>query len=285
MQIDKEIAKMQPLRSNSLDTVQKIAINNRPIIIKKSTLDQGIASTASSIMYKKIGISTPELYIIKNQKGDKSTATFQLDVSSIDGFITTLASDSIQFCEFNLKPFGRWKWEIFNNPELIATLLKFMTPRCLEQLQNAYLAHELRTDNDLHKYNFFFYRTTGSNKYQGIIIIDLDNMIVLNYCNGTRDEFNNFLYAPFGSITPQQTTDYLSHFTRMDHIRQLIQDGILTQGNIDTLKASLTFDFPNEIKTACKQRGISKKTQTKIVDTIKYLWDYNQKTLGKDLGL
>ena len=263
VQIAKEIAKLKVTPSKNLDYVQKTKINNQPIIIKKSSLEYGVGSIASSRMYKKLGINTPELYLLKNQSNNITT-TFQADVSSIDGFITTLAADSVQYSKLDERPFGKCKWHCFYDPDLINTLLQFMTPSCLEQLQNIFLIDEIRTDNDRHQHNFFFYRTPDSNKYQGIIVVDLDNMVVYNYCKGKREDFQNFLFLPYGSFTPQKTTDYISYFHRVNNLRQVIQEDLLSSNNIKTLRNSLNFDFPAEIKRVCLERGINAKEYNKI---------------------
>ena len=284
VQIKKELSKFNITETSDFSSVQKTNINGSPIVIKKSSTDKGLASVASSRMYKKMGINTPELYLLNN-KDKQITVTFQSDVSSIAGFITTLAADSVQYKKFIQQAFGRNKWEIFYNQDLIHKLLQFMTPQCLEQFQNIYLVDELRTDNDRHTHNYFFYRTPNSDKYQGIIAIDLDNMVVYNFCNGNREDFKNFLYLPYGSATPQQSRDYICYFDRVNQLRQVLEDDVLSQENINALRNSLKFNLPKELKKACIARGLNIRERHKVVDPIKYLWEYNQNTIGKDLGL
>ena len=45
------------------------------------------------------------------------------------------------------------------------------------------------------------------------------------------------------------------------------------------------FDFSKEIKIACKDSKLSYGEKNEIVSPVERLWDYNRKTIGRDLGM
>ncbi|MBR4998822.1 MAG: hypothetical protein IKY10_02975, partial [Clostridia bacterium] len=162
----------------------------------------------------------------------------------------------------------------------------FMTPECLTQLENVFLVDELRTDPDRTTLNYFLTKAKGSQKYEGVVVIDLENMLLFDYCrNGEKDDFKNFILYPYSTATPQQNQDVATYKQRVVDLKELIQSGSLSKDNITVLKNALTYDFPKEIKKACKERKLKGKKRSIIVDPVERLWEYNNNEIGKDLGL
>ena len=266
--------------------VEKIFIEkpSSSCILKKSNDAQGLVAVASSRMYNKAGIQTPQIFLVGG--GDKKVVqTIQEDVSENDDFETTLAGDDIEFTKICWNVFGKFKWQIFYDANYQYGLLKLMTEECLEQLKNMFLADELRTDIDRHTKNYFFYKRKGSDKYEGVIVIDLDQMVIFNYCNGNKDDFDSFLLYPYETEVPQHRLDNVCYRQRVSDIRELIQEGLLSKKNIETLKNLLSYDFPGEVRKTCKAQGLRWKSKNRVVDPVERLWEYNNKTIGKDLGL
>ena len=160
-----------------------------------------------------------------------------------------------------------------------------MTPNCLESLKNIYLIDELRTDLDRTLNNYFLYKTPQSNLYEGVIVIDLDQMNIYNYAPTTKDAFYNFLYSPYVSLTPTQKEDCCTYMNRVHMIRELLDDGVLSQNNIDTMIKALKYDLPKDIQFLCRKQKLSPSLINKTYSPIARLWEYNQKEIGKDLGL
>ncbi len=253
-------------------------------ILKNSGVPHGIASVASSKMYKSAEIQTPPVHLLK--PSERLTAkTIQEDVNGINNLETVLAGDDVEFTKIGWNHFGKYKWQIFYDVNFELGLLKIMTSDCLEQLKNMFLADEIRTDIDRHSKNYFFYKRKGSEKYEGVIVIDLDQMVIFNYCHGKRDDFNDFLLYPYESETPQLKLDNVCYMQRVRDIRELIQEGVMSKSNIETLKKLLSYDFPGEIKKTCRQQGLHGKAKNSIVTPVEMLWEYNNKTIGKELGL
>ena len=268
-------------------STQRIQVPHAPNhFIKKDTSNQtSLGSIASSQMYNDIGILTPKIHFV-DDNNKYGTTSLQQDVSSIDFLDTTLAGSDIEYSQIVHEFFGKEKWSVFYDSNLVHRLLQFMTPDCLEQLKNVFLIDELRTDVDRHTKNYFFYKTKGAEKYEGIITIDLEQMTIFFNCEGhKKDDFSNFLVMPYESATPQQKYDHICYMQRVKNIRELIQDGVLSQKNIEALKAALEHDFPADIKKAVKDKHLHGKYKKDIVDPIEYLWDYNRNTIGKDLEL
>ena len=267
-------------------STQKIYVPNtpNPMIYKQSDLQTSLGGAASSKMYNQIGILTPEIHLVNN--GNKfSSATLQQDVSSIDFLYTTLAGSNYEYSQIVHEFFGKDKWAVFYDTNLSRRLLQFMTPNCLDQLKNVFLIDELRTDVDRHTKNYFFYKSKDADKYEGIITIDLEQMTIFFNCSSAKDDFSNFLVTPYESATPQQKYDHICYMQRVKNIRELIDDGVLSQRNLEALTLTLKHNFPADIKKLVKEKHLHGKTKKDIVDPIERLWEYNQKTIGKDLGL
>lgn len=253
------------------------------ILLKDSPNTQAIAGIASSKMYNSIGIETPPIHMLKS-KGPY-TKTVQQDVLSIDDVLSMLAGDDIEYASIEKKVLGKFKWQLFYDSDMVKMFLQFMTPECLEQLKNVFLVDEVRTDFDRHVNNYFFYKSKNSDKYEGIIVIDLEQMIIYKYCGTKKDEFDSFLLYPYSSATPQQVVDIACYRQRVNDIREMIQDGVLSEKNIEVLVGALKYDFPAEIKQACKQRKLKRSERNKIITPAQRLWEYNQNTIGKELDL
>lgn len=266
--------------------VERIFIENPSLsfILKNSNIPQGLVSVASSKMYNLADIQTPQVHLLK-PKEKRVATTIQKDISDINGFKTILAGDDVEFTKIGWNVFGKFKWQIFYDFGFQENLLKIMTNDCLEQFQNMFLADELRTDIDRHSKNYFFYKKKDSEKYEGVIVIDLDQMVIFNYCHGKKDEFDSFLLYPYDSEIPQLKLDNVCYRQRVSDIQELIQDGVLSKSNIETLKNLLGYDFPSELRKTCKQQGLRWKSKNDIIDPVERLWEYNNKTIGKELGL
>lgn len=255
-----------------------------PFILKRTDNPTSLAGIASSKLYNDIGILTPQRHLITD-KNKCLSSSLQQDVSSIDFLSTILAGDDFEYKQIVNEFFGKDKWAVFYDSNLVNRLLQFMTPACLDQLKNVFLIDEIRTDVDRHAKNYFFYKKKDATKYEGIITIDLEQMTVLFHCEGGKDDFSNFIILPYESATPQQKYDHICYMQRVKNIRELIQDGVLSPRNIETLKKALKHDFPADVKQAVKSKKLHGKDKNRIVDPIERLWEYNQNTIGKDLEI
>lgn len=256
--------------------------------IKEMETERAIPSAASSQMYRDIGISTPEIKLLHEDIFSKNkgiSRIIQPDVTIQPYVETILAADDKEITKIPKGVFTKNKWQIFYDLDLQLKFLQIMTPECLESLKNIYLIDELRTDNDRHAKNYFFYKSIGSKLYEGVIVIDLDHMQVLQYINMGKDDFDAFRYTPYHSATMQQTEDYRSYMQRLYDLRELIDDGVLSAYNIETMVKALRYDFPGKIDLLCRKQKLSPKLRKQIIYPLAKLWEFNQNTLGPDLNL
>ena len=268
--------------SNGLDLYQEG--DGRSFFVKETDIKTGVTAIASSRLYGHIGIATPPVSFVA--KKDKYTMqTIQQNVEGAGGLETILADDDVEFRKIQTQAFGKYKWQLFYDERLMATLLKFMTPDCFAQFQNMYLVDEMRTDGDKHLKNYFFYKDKESDRYQGIIAVDLDLMQIYNYCGSKKSDFANFLVYPYQTALPQQMCDYVAYRQRVEDIRQLVRDNVLSDSNVNTITSTIEFDYPKEVSNVCKEAKVGLGERKEIIKPVERLWEYNRETLGKDLGL
>ena len=270
--------------SKVTDNVEIFRFGNGSYFLKTTDNTHAIASVASSKMYKAIGIATPPVFLLKNNDKQKAQ-TIQQNASEILGLASILAQNDLKYAKINRKVFGKFKWEMFYDAGLQDVFLNFITPDCFEQLQSIFLVDEIRTDMDRHLRNYFFVKRKESSRYEGVVAIDLEQMVIYNFCGETKDDFSNFLVTPYASATPHQAIDEASYFQRVQQLREIIQDGVLSERNIHALVDALKYDFPGDFKKTSKERKLHGKDKKKIVSPIERLWEYNNKTIGKDLGI
>ncbi len=257
---------------------------DKSYFVKRTDNKTSVSSIASSNLCEKAGILTPPVYMLADKK-NKTIHTLQQNVEEIDDFETMLANEDIEYTKIQKKLFGKFKWQMFYDEEILANLLQFMTPKCLTEFQNMFLVDELRTDVDRHTKNYFFYKTKDSKKYQGVIAIDLELLAIYNYCGVNKESFTNFLVYPYQTALPHQLYDKACYSQRMSDMRQLLQDGVLSEANLNAMLSALEFDFPKEMKKVCKNGRLGIRERNEIVSPIERLWEYNRKNIGKDLGL
>lgn len=257
-------------------------------IYKVSDTPKALGSIASAKMYNHIGIATPPVkqIVTKKDRFGDTTETIQSDVTKIENMEVCLAKDDVEYSKISNHFWSKYKWEVFENLELQEKMLQFMTLECLTQLKNLFLIDELRTDSDRTTKNYFLVKNIASPKYQSVVAVDLENMLLYDYCvAGGKDAFKNFILYSYASATPQQNEDLLTYKQRVIDLKELIQSGNLTDANIEALKGALSFDFPKEVKNESKKRKLKGKNYLLVVDPVAQLWEYNNDQLGKDIGL
>ena len=268
--------------------VKKIMLDDGKIYYTKGQEDKyAIGSAASSLLYRDIGIDTPPIQIIKSKTDRKNEHTIiQPDVTQSPGIEAILARHDVEykkiFLDFTIDNF---KWRIFYDYGIREKFLEFMTPHCLEKLINIYLAAELRTDIDPTLNNYFLYRTPESILYEGIIAIDLAQMKIMQHLPSTRGEFINFRVTPYSSVGITQKEDYLSFVSRINDLRELLDEGLLSPYNLEMMIKLLRQNYPEYIKTLCKQHKIPRKLANKLYSSSAYLWEYTQDQFKDDLNL
>ena len=257
---------------------------------------------AASKMYQNLGIITPTVYpaIITFLNNKYNTITEDVPHNLPNTIIKPATSTPIEDLAYyqSENQQKQNKWNILTSGKFKRTMLDFVTPECYEQLMKAFILGELRTDGDLHTGNFFLYKSSSSKKYEGIIVIDLEECSILNqdqssYLPTQLEDVESFINnIPFFAYTPNQLIDTLTHKERMFALKQFIIKGSSTTFN-QFIKKALTFDFPEEIRKAHTQcsnvspyfKYNETEPNSSAYDTIAKLWEYNREVLGPELGL
>lgn len=271
-----------------LDIEDIILYKETPFYLKEWREEYSINSISSSNMYNSIGITTPPIYKIKKRAyaaRDKYSELSQ-DVRSINNMLCRIANNIPTLIDIhkNTRLEG-YKWQPFYDRDLRDEFLTIMTKDCFEQLMLIYLLGELRTDVDLHQENFFLCKKNGSVKFEQAIPIDLEMSMLIRHAGNNKTDFLNFLSMDYNSYGPTLgTDDSITYKRRLEDIRELIADGVLSEYQIDVLKKALNYDFPGEIKkTFEKYREQCRRHET--CNSFARLWEYNRENLGKELNL
>lgn len=270
------------------DKYQQGIFDGTPMFFKKLPINTLIFGLASGNLFNHVRIPTPHGIIC--QKDDLNELLLgtqdigQLPCKEIE---IHQASD-LPFCRrkltFNMLTKVPSKWTILYNNDERQELLKIMTEECLDQLINIMLIDELRADNDRHWGNFFFYKEKGADKFQGIIVIDVDNTRLLRqFSKNPKVAFPLFKHSEFISWTALHYTDKeQSYAKRIKALQKLIQNNNLNNGQIATLKQTLAYDLPKEIKNLSAEHGLSQESRF-VYDMTSRLWEYNNQHLRKEL--
>jgi len=253
-----------------------------------------LPTMASSKLFNNSGILTPPVYSseIMYDYGTYLHETTE-DVGSIIQFKEcVLASEAFKHTGIgwiidSLPQYtGENKWNFLQREDVRSACLEIMTPECYDEFVNMFLIDELRTEEDRHNANFFLYKTSDSNKYNGVIPIDHDNSnIILSDIRDRDDFYNNYLKSYYSSYTPSMQIDNENYRTRHLLLRHLLQSGNLSDNNVRALKEALEFDYPQEIKNAGKKCHMSQSQINEMYTPISLLWEYNRENIGRDLGL
>jgi hypothetical protein len=173
--------------------------------------------------------------------------------------------------------------EILYNKSLREQMLEFMSENCLNELSNLIIADELRTESDRHMRNLFLYKTTPNGKFDGVIAID--NEMGAIFCYNDLP-FKLFVQNKYSSASIIGNTYYSSYPERIKTLYKLISNNQLSAEQIQLIKEELSFDFPKEIRNVCSDYNVKhRQYSNSLYDNTSYLWDFNRKTIGKELGM
>ncbi len=187
---------------------------------------------------------------------------------------------------YNLLTIKNWEqitnWLPLYSPEMKAMYLEFMTEKCFDEYINMFLLDTLRTENDRHLKNYFFYKGAFSKKYEGIIPIDLDRVAILCDCEEYPYTNFDFKHCLYDTKTPIGTLETVTHQDRLNVICRLLQDRVLSESNINTIRTALGFDMGKTIKEIGKKYGLTEQEIIQVYNPIARLWEYNQNTLSRE---
>jgi len=245
-------------------------------------LSDNFQALASCDLFNYIGILTPPIYLTKvPQKPLYSQISPEININKDFSECKQASFTPI------LKPFfdrhncvDDYKWKILQNKDICEYFLNFMTPECFDELINMFLVDELRSEGDRHYNNYFFYKNHGSDKFNGIIPIDFDLVAILDFEDcGTRESFNSFLKKKYCGKSPLTKVVKESHENNILNIKKLIDEGRLTECNVEALKTALNFDFPAAVNKYADKYQASDFERNRIYTPLSFLWEYNREQL------
>ena len=268
--------------------VKKFCTQDGHLFFVKDNMEiDGIYGIASSKMYHDLGIATPQTFAVKSRRDIEDEIEIgSQDACSIPGIIVAKPKDVINdiLIHFkNLKGKQNNTWDCLCNTELRELLLQAITPECLDQFVNILLLDTLRTDSDRHIENYFFYKLPDSNKFEGIIPIDLEYGEIFNFCQFSKISFKEFLEVKYSTQTPSGQKDQaIPYSARMKKICDLIQIGKLNKQQIALLKKCAAYDLPKLINSTCDKYNLT-SNKNDMYNIISKLWEYNNKNLEQAL--
>ena len=279
--------------------IEKYKNGDKQFYVKDEINEDGLYGLASSKMYGELGIQTPQTFPVRDSIVDNEFLIASEDVYSIG---LTIGSPDIVLAEFiaeyqerkhndgfSTPKYTSEMWTFVRNPEHKERLLEIMTEDCYEQLVSLFILDTLRTDSDRHPHNFFFYKNSGTGKWEGVIPIDLEFGEILNTLpwDKAEDTLQEFFRYSYRSRTPYSRFDIAASYPeRMIDLLKLIQEDKLSPKQIKVLQAAMRYDFPKSIADITKHYGFSTDGDyDQVYELASLLWEYNQKNLGKELGI
>ena len=284
-------------KANSARAILKYNIAEAQFFCKtEGSLRTGFVAheIASSKMYGDLGLITPPVYYMKrNGIVEKYPCRISQDACIIDGISIEQTSDISALQTLPIK-MGKdlSPYAILYDKNIREALLAIMTEECFMQLVNMFVAGDLRTDADMHPDNYFLYKEDGSEKYTGIMPIDLEHSQAILYKAYKKDDFDSLAkHKTFDSCIPFKygyyglfKDGYLytgTHDDRLKNIANLIQSGKLNASQVSFIKNTINYDLPGSMRAICTLNGLNKKQQQSC-DSVARLWDYNRKVLEKE---
>jgi len=265
---------------------------------------ESLNGIASSRMYNDLGIATPIITPLTfNQEERLASARTPAHITrdvQLSNYLTasqnvyTLEKHGIEVMPAYLlkdlkdlydrkDSFRKNIWNCLDE-ECVDKLMNIMTKECFDQCINKMLIEELRTYTDAHFGNLFFCKKLGAKKWETVVPIDLEFSEALEMCLGnTNKEFKRFINIPYSSFGITGLASYpTTHAQRLQDIASIIQQGKLKNENISVLKQALEYNLPESMKALTQKYNITAYSQ-EVYDKFSRLWEYNSKTLEKEL--
>lgn len=270
------------------DTISKFIVDGTPFYTKYWQDEASVFGIASNKMYTDIDIITPPetVIIVDPSKFDgEAVRSMSQDICSakrIECIPATKVLEPIVSMFATSIP-TKTKWEQLSEPYLIDALLNIMTPDCLDEFIGIMMLDEIRTDNDRHTGNFFFYKKPGYYKYCGVVPFDLNHAKIALKDVSSEQDFNAFIRTRYKTVTVTQHDDIGSYNERLTAMKRAINSGIISNESIHMLRDGLKYDLPKAVKDLCSHPLLSE--HSKLYSATARLWDYSRDNLQDTLSL
>jgi len=175
------------------------------------------------------------------------------------------------------------EWLVIRNEAVKQYLLKFMTKECYEQFIDVIVLEPLffsfdRFGGD----NLFFVKTPGAEKWEGVVLIDLEGFnfdIIKTIYHGS---INKFLNGCFNSevdyYAPHGTLIHYTHPDRLKSLKQLIKEGRVNSRQKRLIKGVLYTNVASELNSILDKYNLGENK--KISKVYSEFWERSGDILG-----
>ncbi len=239
---------------------------------------------ASSRMYEELGMTTPPVHLIGRQGKDMPSYIMTQDFQQLPGLEFVQAKDIMPkiFQEYPCSS-GRNKFGYLEDEVDRYMMLRLMTQECIDQVTDMLIADELRSEDDRHGHNFFFWKRVGQEKFEGVMLIDNEMMRIQQLVpNASADKFKCFLREKYASFT-LQGLEYTSIVERAIRLKNLLQKDVLTKKQLKFLKQCIEYPFAQKVEELYGGiPGVANRKQG-ASEPFKRLWDYYSESLAPEI--
>ena len=247
--------------------------------------NDSILEITSGDYFNAIGVPSVEAYplIIRqtnpafggNKNLYKSIATHNLN--AIKNLDVALATDVIGLANGGIMVNDCWR--VLKKNKYKQMLLHIMTEECFNDWINLFLADKLGTYKDRSSYNYFFYKSKGAEKWEGVIAIDNARTqlgeVAYTTMNNWRKKYC-LIKEPFRVCTPLREVNFSSHEDSIYEINELIDEGVFTESQIDLIRKAVDYPYAENLRDVCEEYGLFGQD---LYEWASRLWEYNRDKL------
>lgn len=175
------------------------------------------------------------------------------------------------------------EWLIIRNEADKQYLLKFMTKECYEQLVDVIILEPLffsfdRFGGD----NLFFVKSPYADKWEGVVLIDLESInfdVIKTFYHGSVNKFLNCCFTDeVDYYTPQNILIHNTHPERLKSLKQLIKEGGVTPRQKRLIKGVLYTNITGELNSILDKYNLGENK--KVSKVYSEFWERNGDILG-----
>lgn len=247
---------------------------------------ENIMEVISGEYFNSIGIPSVEAYPIKIMQEDPVTKNTEMFTALATHNLNCLKDIDIEIainvmCD-NKDIFLDHKLagsNILISQDCKKAFLEIMTEDCYNDWANLFLADRLGTYKDRHLRNYFFYRKSPEEKWQGIIVIDNEQSKIVDIINDRKLLNHGYHYLindKYKTTTPFQDYNLTIHAQYINCINLLLNRGVLGDSQIQLIKKALEYPYADKLKRKCERYGLD---GSRMYDLSARLWEYNRENL------
>ena len=279
---DKDISKGKWIK----DGVQVYNFGETPFYVKSSSPIIATSNILNSDVMKAVGIMNPPPIIFSKKQGlSQKPLLATQDVKSLGGIRCISASEMFAWTLYNMNLTKiKDPWVILKQDNVREFFLQYMTSECLDELINAFITTKLCTNPDFTLSNYLLYKRPNAKLYEGICAIDLEQSELFFYDqdNKGKSSFKDFISHKYKSAL--LTGGYglpTSYSEKIQNLKDIIQSGKLSDGNIRTIKKVIRHDMAGRVARINKDIPLIR--YKRAYDLTSALQQFNRNELSREL--